>query len=183
MEFIKQNWFKLVVIIILIAFGIYYFATSSQKREAAENLNNDVALQTKCADRAAFFYKQGKYEDSSQGFSSSYTNHWNKKIGKCFIQINSMSTRLDDFVTIDVFDAFEGKHYAVYIGHNICDVAVTNNPKKCQVDSGNIWFDGNDTRNPSDYHVGFQGSAVGPGIGDDNTQKQFLEHIQPFMTE
>lgn len=103
-------------------------------------------------------------------------------MGKCFIQINSTSTK-DDFESIDVFDAFEGKHYAAYIGHNICDAAITHKPTKCQLDTGNIWFDGNDTRNPSDYHVGFQGIAVGPGVGDENTQKQFLEHILPLMTE
>jgi len=184
-KFIKENWFKLAVIIILIAFGIYYFVISSQKREATEKLNNDVALQTKCADKAAFFYKQGGYEDSSQGFSSFYTNHWNKKLGKCFVQVNSTSMK-DDFTSIDVFDAFEGKHYAMYIGHNSCDpmaLLVYNDPKKCQLDSGNIWYDGNDTKNPADYHVGFQGVAIGPGVGDENTQKQFLEHIQPFMTE
>ena len=181
-KFLKQNWFKLAIVIILVAFGFYYFSTSSQKKEATENLNNDIALQTKCADRATSFYKQGGYEDSSQGFSSFYTNHWDKKLGKCFVQVNSTSMK-DDFSSIDVFDAFGGKHYAVYIGHNICDVAITDNPKKCQLDSGNIWFDGNDTRNPADYHVGFQGIAVGPGVGDENTQKQFLEHIQPFMNE
>lgn len=142
----------------------------------------EIELQTKCADRAIAFYRQGSYEDKSQGFSSFYTNHWNRKLGKCFIQINSTSVK-DDFASVDVFDALEGKHYAAYIGHNICDPAIMSNPKKCQLDSGNIWFDGNDTRNPADYHVGFQGIAVGPGVGDENTQKQFLEHIQPFMTE
>ena len=51
------------------------------------------------------------------------------------------------------------------------------------MNSGDIWFDGNDTRNPSDYHVGFEGFANGPGVGDVNTQKQLLDHIRPFMSE
>jgi hypothetical protein len=93
----------------------------------------------------------------------------------------------DDFLIIDLIDALEGKTYADFSGHNICDptVLTMSNQKltKCQLDAGNIWFDGDSTRNPADYHVGFQGYAVGPGIGDENTQKQFLEHIKPFMTE
>jgi hypothetical protein len=180
--FFKENWFKIAIIIILVSFGVYHFITSSQKRETTGNLNNDIALQAKCADQASVFYKQGKYDDSSKEFSSFYTNHWNKKMGKCFIQINTTSLK-DDYASIDIYDAFEGKQYALYIGHNICDVAFTNNPKKCQLDSGKIWFDGNDIRNPADYHVGFQGITVGPGVGDENTQKQFIDHIQPLMTE
>jgi hypothetical protein len=185
-NFLKQNWFKLAIVTVA-AFGVCYFITLSQKREAIENLNNDIALQAKCADRAASFYKQGGYEkEPKQGFSNSYyISHWNKKLGKCFVQITSISPD-GDLTSIDVFDAFEGKHYAFYTGHNFCDPAfltLAGNPKKCQFDSGSIWFDGNDTRVPADYHVGFQGFAVGPDVGDQNTQKKFLDHIQPFMTE
>jgi len=183
-NFIKNNWFKIAIVVILVVGGIYYFATLSQKQEAKEN--SDLALQTQCADRAAVFYKQGGYEKDTQGFSSFYTNHWNKKLGKCFIQITSTSLNNDGFVTMDLFDAFEGKHYAVYMGHNSCDPAslvVLGKPKLCQLDSGSVWLDGNDTRNPADYHVGFEGIANGPGTGDENTQKQFLDHIQHFMND
>jgi hypothetical protein len=159
--------------------------TELESKIAALHAEQDKDLwqrNKECADRAAIFYKQGKHDDNSKEFSIFYTNHWNKKMGKCFIQINSTSMK-DDFVTIDIFDAFEGKQYALYMGHNICDAVFTGNPKTCQLDSGSIWFDGNNTRNPPDYHVGFQGITVGPGVGDKNTQKQFLNHIQPLMTE
>ncbi|MCX6753510.1 MAG: hypothetical protein NTV03_00400, partial [Candidatus Nomurabacteria bacterium] len=100
---------------------------------------------------------------------------------KCFIQINSESVNTN-YSTIDVLDAFEGKTYATYIGHIVCDNTFTGNTKICQSDSGNIWFDGNNVRNPSDYRVGF-GGIINGGIGDTNTQKQFLEHIHPFMND
>jgi hypothetical protein len=185
MTWLKENWFKISIIVILVVVAVYYFVTSSHRQELSKNLDNDIAMQTKCADRAALFYKQGDYEDNPQGFSNSYINHWNKKLGKCFVQINSSSIK-DDSVSIDVFDAFEGKHYAMYMGHNFCDSAslvVLNDPKRCQLDSGSIWFDGNDTRNPADYHVGFEGIANGHGVGDANTQKQFLEHIESLMND
>ena len=88
-SFFKDNWFKIAIVIILVSFAVYHFMTSSQKRETTENSKNDLALQAKCADQAAVFYKQGRYDDNSKEFSSFYINHWNKKSGKCFIRINS----------------------------------------------------------------------------------------------
>lgn len=166
-----------IILIVLIALGMYLYYRSA-KIDA-------LALQAKCADRAAYFYKEGWYKKDTPGFSDFYTNHWNQKLGKCFIQITSTSLN-DGFETIDLFDAFEGKRFAVYMGHQSCEPAflvVLGEPKLCQLDSGSIWFDGNDTRNPADYHIGFKGIANGPGTVDENIQKQFLEHIQPFMTE
>ena len=89
----------------------------------------------------------------------------------------------DDFVTIELYDAVEGRRYAIFNGHQICDVAITKNPKKCALDSGSIWFDGNDTRHPADFTAGFRGLLYGGGSGDENTHKTFLDHIQLFMSE
>ncbi len=182
-KFIKENWFRISIVVILIVGGVYYFNTLPHKQDAGENINNDIAMQKNCADRAALFYKQGGYGDSSQAWTNSYINHWNNKLGKCFIQITGLSMTDSGFSFIDIFDAFEGKHYAMYIGHNICNVTITNDPKRCQIDGGSIWFDGNDAKQPADYHVGFEGLANGPGVGDENTQKQFLEHVWPFMND
>ena len=89
----------------------------------------------------------------------------------------------DDFVTIDLYDAVEGRRYATFNGPNICDVAITKNPKKCIVDSGSIWFDGDDSRTPADFTAGFRGLLYGGGAGDATAQKTFLDHVRPFMTE
>jgi hypothetical protein len=65
-----------------------------------------------------------------------------------------------------------------------CDVAslsLLNTPNKCVSDAGNIWYDGDDTKNPN-FTVGFRGLLNGGGAGDENTQKQFMEAIQPFMS-
>ncbi len=52
-----------------------------------------------------------------------------------------------------------------------------------QMDSGSIWFDGNDSRLPADFTVGFRGLLYGGGAGDENTQKVFLERVRAFMAE
>ncbi len=179
-SYFKGNWFKVGIIAIIIAIAIIYLANTSNKQEMNTNLGSDIAMQSKCATRATEFYKQSGYDKDSETIPSIYTNHWNKKLSKCFIQITSTSLK-DGFIMIDVFDAFEGKQYATYNGY---DPSTCNTTKlRCQLNGGNIWLDGNNTRNPADYHVGFQGVAVGPGVGDENTQKMFSDYIQPFMNE
>ncbi len=171
-NFIKENWFKICFLVLLIIILI------TLKSE----LKNNYSLERKCTERADFFYKQGDYANQD-GFSSFYINHWNKKLEKCFIEITTTSLNSNGFESIDVFDAFEGKHYGSFIGHSNCDplsLKVINQPKRCQLDSGNIWFDGNDAKNSSDYHVGFGGLLNG-GIGDENTLKEFLVHIENYM--
>ena len=176
-KWIKENKITTSIIIILvIVAGVIYFSKQSTKT------GNDISLQTKCSDMAEKYFVSRDYK-SSDGFD--YKNHFNSKLNKCFILISFYDAN-SDFLSIDLYDTVEGNHYAMYIGHNSCDpvaLSIYNNPKKCQLDSGSIWFDGNDTRNPVDYHVGFQGIAVGSSVGDENTQKQFLDHIQPFMNE
>jgi hypothetical protein len=138
-----------------------------------------LALQAQCSEMASK-YLSGRGFKPGEGFD--YRNHFNSKLKRCFV-LASAHLPNDDFLSIDLYDAVEGRHYAQYNGHNICDVAITKNPRKCIVDSGSIWFDGNDTRHPADFTAGFRGLLYGGGAGDENTQKTFLDRIQPFMTE
>ncbi len=175
-KFIKENKIVATIIIVLIiVFGVGYFYKQTPKTES------DLSLQTKCSEMATKTFISNGYKSSD---GADYKNHFNSKLNKCFILISSYDIN-SDFQTIDLYDVIERKHYASYMGHSDCGVPLLggDNSKKCQLDSGSIWYDGNDTKNPADYHVGFQGVAIGPGVGDENTQKQFLDHIQPFMSE
>lgn len=96
----------------------------------------------------------------------------------------------DDFTTLDLYDAVEGRHYATYNGHNTCKAFITKNPNKCMLDSGSIWFDGDDSRQPADFTVGWRGLLNGggagdkdTGLGDENTQKAFLDRVRGFMSQ
>ena len=167
------------LLIILPVLALLAASCNSQSRQQT----SDFELQAKCSDMAAKAFTSGDYKKGdAYGNGSDYKNHFNSKYNKCFILISSYDVN-SDFLTIDLYDALERNHYASYIGHNNCGVPLLggDNSKKCQLDSGNIWYDGNDTKTPADYHVGFQGIAVGPGVGDENTQKQFMDHIQSFM--
>jgi hypothetical protein len=148
-------------------------------KKAASDHSVEQALnsQVRCAEMANTFL-------STRGIKvgeGQYKNHFNTKLRKCFVVMSTYEMN-NDFVSIDLFDAAEGNHYASYNGHNICDVAITHNPRKCAVDAGDIWFNGDDSKRP-DFIAGFRGLLYGGGSGDETTQETFLDHIQPFMTE
>lgn len=150
------------------------------KKELSEKSTQEVlTLQTQCSEMASKFLSARGWKP---GVGDDYKNHFNSKLKKCFILVSGYLPS-QDFVTIELYDAVEGRHYATFNGHSICDVAITNNPKKCAVDSGRIWFDGDDTRHPADFIAGFRGFLYGGGSGDETTQKTFLDRIKPFMTE
>lgn len=138
--------------------------------------------QKECATLAKTF--MDNHQDTSPWFTFSFTNHFNQKMNKCFILIQSYNSNTD-FLSYDLYDALENKHYAMYIGHSNCDITTlsfSNEPKKCQLDWGVIWLNGDDTWSP-DTRVGFVWMANGTGVGDENTQNQFMELIKPFMNE
>jgi hypothetical protein len=138
-----------------------------------------LSSQDKCADIANRFLSNRRYE-RTDGFE--YQSHFNAKLNRCFVFVSDYEIK-GDLLSLDLFDAAEGKHYAWYHGHNICDVSITHDPRKCLLDSGNIWFDGNDTKTPADFITGFRGLRFGGGAGDENTQRTFRDHIEPFMSD
>jgi hypothetical protein len=145
---------------------------------AEKSTQEALTLQTQCAETARRYLSARGWKPGD----GDYKNHFNSKLKKCFVLVSGYLLK-EDFVTIDLYDAVEGRHYATFNGHNICDVAITKAPRKCSLDSGSIWFDGDDTRHPADFIAGFRGLLYGGGSGDETTQKTFLDHIQPFMSE
>jgi hypothetical protein len=152
---------------------------SLHQRLDDKSVQDALSMQTQCSEMASKFLSSRGWK---LGIGDDYKNHFNSKLKKCFVLVSSYLPK-DDFVTIDLYDSVEGRRYATFNGHGICDVAITNNPKKCALDSGSIWFDGNDSRLPADFTIGFRGLLYGGGSGDSNTKKIFLERIQPFMSE
>ena len=164
----------LFVILLLLAGCSYKIV----KEESSQNFQ----AQATCAEQAQIFFNG---EDKSGDFQYSFENHFNSKLNKCFVLIRAISLE-DDNLFIDLYDALERKHYAMYFGHNNCDVVTLllwDEPKKCQLDSGTIWLDGNDAKEFADFAFGFVGLNNGAGVGDENTLKQFMDQIQLFMND
>jgi len=91
-------------------------------------------------------------------------------------------------VSIDLYDTLENKHYASFTGHATCDpaalAAIGADLKRCQLDSGNIWLDGDDQHDP-DLDFKFNGLIHGKStqFGDESTKRQFLNGLKTFLND
>lgn len=183
MDKINKLSLPVTILIASVIVGGFYFSSqliNKQKSSERQPQVNNFDLDTQCAKQSKIFFDDYEKKDgnNTSDFSSYYENHFNKKLNKCFVSIYSMGTK-DDTLFIDVFDAVEGKHYAMYIGHNNCDtsfLSLSNELKKCQLDGGNIWSNGNDTITP-DFQTNNSGN------GNENTKTEFTNKIQVFMND
>jgi hypothetical protein len=142
----------------------------------------DKSKQQALADQSECAASADKFLVSRGWKPDDYENHFNSRLNRCFVFVSGYRPK-DDFRTSDLYDAVEGKRYASYNGHNICDPWITRNPQKCALDSGAIWFDGDDSKRPADFTAGFRGLLYGGGAGDEKTQKVFLDRVRQFMNQ
>jgi hypothetical protein len=139
-------------------------------------------LQKRCADAAHQFHLDAtKDEREDSKLNRWYENHYNARLNKCFVVEYSYSLS-DDITLIDLYDALERKHYASYHGRDMCDPRAQKDSSHCMSNAGDIWFGGDDQSEP-DISFGFEGVLNGPRIGDQNTKREFLDAIKPFITQ
>lgn len=84
-----------------------------QARLAAQEGRNLLDLQDRCSQQARLYFKsQGPWDN---GTITSYTNHYNQRLNKCFIQLNATAfSKGSIFVSVFINDAFEGRDYGEY---------------------------------------------------------------------
>ena len=140
-------------------------------------------LQKRCADAAHQFHLDATKDVSEDPKlnSSWYENHYNERLNKCLVVEYSYSLS-NDFIFIDLYDALERKRYANYHGRERCDPRVQKDPSHCMFNAGEIWFGGDDWSKP-DMSFGFEGVLNGPRTGDQNTKREFLDAMKPFLTQ
>lgn len=168
----KINKLSLPVTIIIasLILGGFYFITQSSKQK-----NDDVNLSIQCSKQAQSFYDW--YNGEVTKSSLAYENHFNNKLNKCFVLVYGGDSSGSDYSYIDLYDATEKKHYAMYVGHNYCSMGsllAENNPKKCELDSGRIWSNGIDSTEPD---------IITKQPGGENTKTEFLNLIKSFMND
>jgi hypothetical protein len=175
-NFLKNNWFKITIILLIIIATCFYYFSYFLPQERQTRL---LGLQEQCSTQAQNFFTTNGYTPSD-GTTFNYTDHFNSKLNKCFILVNSYDNNGTEL--IDLYSVLEGKHYAEYNGHAVCNsvaLTLTGQPDECKTDSGSIWYGGNDTNTP-DVHVGYGG--INGGSGNEDTQKQFMSYVEPFMS-
>jgi hypothetical protein len=121
-KFIKENWFKLSIVAILfflILFVVYYLLifiprlqssknNSEHVSQSKENTSSDLDIQ-KCVKQAQVASKNAQ-QMQGNGTAVTANNHYNKMLGKCFVNI-MVSTTYNGGVTFtnEVDDAYEQK--------------------------------------------------------------------------
>jgi hypothetical protein len=85
-------------------------------------------LQGRCASQSRSIFKdQGPW---SKGVSVTYTNHYNQRLGKCFIEIHATTPgKQGIFASTWISDAFERKDYGEYYA------VVSHTPTSCTIRS------------------------------------------------
>lgn len=167
MEKINKLSIPATIIISSIILGGFYYFTQSNKQKS-----NDIDLNIQCAKQAKTFYDW--YSEDAVTSSLAYENHFNKKLNKCFILVYGAPSA-SDIANIDLYDAVEKKHYAMYLGHNYCSKSslfVENNLKKCEFDSGSIWSNGIDSTEPD---------IITKQPGGEQTKTEFFNLIQSLF--
>jgi hypothetical protein len=90
----------------------------SAKLEATSRLTN-LELQDKCAQQARTEFERGGWNKlETPKHMASLTNHYNSKLGKCFMEIEDTdATAIAHGIAINkvVSDAFEGRVYGEYV--------------------------------------------------------------------
>ena len=143
-NFIKQNWFRIGILVIgvLVVIVLYAMLKPSKQEvlpvatnpisQTIKTQQSDIDLQAKCADYASKYFKDSGYNQTTQRDQiNSYTNHWNNKIGKCFILINStwstdISKTFTLFKDVTLIDVIEGKLFGEFTsnGQSFLDMQV-----------------------------------------------------------
>jgi hypothetical protein len=142
--------------------------------------------QRKCAEDTRRFYDYWKANSdaSKSDLNAWHENHYNAKLNKCFVLVFTHDLH-SDFLSIDLFDANENKHYGQFDGHSMCDtgtLAVVREVGRCVPDSASIWLRGDDQEEP-DMHFGWSGLEHGGHPGGPETRGEFMRAIQPFMAQ
>lgn len=121
MEWLKENWLRLILGIALITVAaslFYYFVIllpsiqENSRSSAAQKYNLDS--QEKCTKQAEKNFKDQDAETEGK-ISNSYVSHYNQKLNKCFILIHrTFLTNSTYFIDEILSDAYGGEGYAEY---------------------------------------------------------------------
>ena len=119
------------IVLLVVSVGILSLLLYSQtaalreQRRQVQELNAKLEsktasldLQEKCAKQAHEAFKINGFEKDE---TSAFSNHYNEKLNKCFVQIESHDAKTISGTIYEnktISDAFEGKVYAQYAWHS-----------------------------------------------------------------
>jgi hypothetical protein len=99
----------------IILWAVMLSVGGNSRPAAAQQANLD--LQERCAKQAQIAFNKKNFQDTK---SASYTNHYNAKQNRCFIETEQDAVLIGAdtiWYTKSVEDAYEGKIFAAYAWH------------------------------------------------------------------
>jgi hypothetical protein len=123
---------NVITLLLIVVGGMLAFIAYSQRRAlqeerrltqqlttklSATSTTASLDLQEKCANQAREEFKREGWEElKSKGGLNDFSDHFNPKVNKCFVLIESTDPKNDGtvFVSKTLSDAFEGKLYGEY---------------------------------------------------------------------
>lgn len=113
-KFIKENWFKFVIVVILIIVGICFVSLISQQK----NINNDAFdNKEKCASKAQTFLQHEKQIDSPEnGINANILNEqyaYNSALNTCLVYFEVVEVGAG--TTYNIIDLLTNKKIYTYI--------------------------------------------------------------------
>ncbi|MDD4182213.1 MAG: hypothetical protein PHT53_00105 [Candidatus Omnitrophica bacterium] len=117
-NWIKQNWFKIGVLLALITMSLsvaYYFVLFLPNNQrfsgevASKSASEIMDFENKCFSAASEFFKENGFDPKNSGFQ----NHYNNKLNKCFINIKSAKVGEDGRLSFykALYDVYNRKMY------------------------------------------------------------------------
>ena len=94
---------------------------NSELEAKLDSLSKAASLdvQAKCAQQARVVFSESGLSPKKDALAG-YTDHYNQRLNKCFVKLNSMEATGKAAITyMLVQDAFEGKQYAEYYGSHM----------------------------------------------------------------
>jgi len=112
-KFIKEN--KLTIAIIVIIILAIFIVSLLTKKDGSS-----IIEQQNCSKKAEEVYLKNKDSNIAWLSGSDYTNHFNKKMGKCFVLIKGGNLNIEYHSVL--YDAYENKELGGV--HTLMDIAV-----------------------------------------------------------
>jgi hypothetical protein len=111
--------------------GLAYLQTTDLRQQARQiqelaarldSIQSKTAsadLQDRCAKQARVEFEDDQAADEKLGLArnqvTQFENHYNAKLGKCFVKLESWGMKEPIQISVRVIDAFESKGYAMYL--------------------------------------------------------------------
>ncbi len=133
-KWIKENKITTAIIVVLVVvLGVGYLIT---KNSRVVSNTADFDLQQKCAKAANDFYTNKGWNTNSDALGSNdYTNHWNKTLNKCFIEISLFSSGKFENYLYDVLGEVEYGEIRSFSEKGTipsCSIKIETNFKDCK---------------------------------------------------